>query len=339
MNKETSQERLISILQAVQQSGGKLVPRWQPHTTSGYTHFPGFDSELTEQMTRDLDYLANFDYLDRIFHDRLSVCPACNSHLINVREACVDCGSANIAPVSLLHHFRCGYVAHIDAFQHDEQGGRRCPKCHGRLQDLGTDHDSPGENFVCHSCSASFQVPQVEGICLSCNNKVASEEMLYRNVYSYRLSSLGVAAITYKRLFERDEELLFEVPHTRVYRRHVFMTLLEDERYRAKRYGLPFAMVALNFDVPTHDDFHQLVERLEKSLRSVDKIGRYDEDNLVILMPDTEQKAASHWLDRFLDGAKTDSESVLLRAAVVEITDDASVIKQLGASVASLSEL
>ncbi len=337
MDRENNRERFLAVLREVQRAGGSLLPRWDAFAPNGYSLFPGFEPEVAEQMVRDLDYLAETDYLDRQFHDRLTICPACNSHQVNVREVCSACKSPNVTAVSLLHHFRCGHVAHVDAFSQDAKGGRRCPKCHGRLQDLGTDHDSPGENFLCHACHASFQVPEVEGVCLACHTRTSAAQLLHLDVYGYRLNSLGMAALRTGRLFERDDELLFEGDDSRIYRRHVFMSLLEDERRRAQRYNIPFAVVMLRLDGTGHQRTNQLVARLAESLRGTDKIGRHDEEHLAILLPGTTKEAAARWVDRMLAEGSDDVKALFDQAEVIEPTGQAELGKQPGARVVRLA--
>jgi hypothetical protein len=313
----------MAVLQQVQQSGGHLLPQWQPGHAQGHTHFPQFESGVAEQMMQDLEYLASADYLDKLFFDRLSVCPSCGSHHINVREACSACKSPHISPVSLLHHFRCGYVGPAEAFAHDGKG-RICPKCHGRLEDLGTDHDAPGENFTCHSCHASFQVPEVEGLCMACQTRTPGDQLLHRDIHSFRLNSLGMAALNIGRLFDQDEELLLEGEGQPIYRRHVFMFLLEDEMRRAKRYGTAFSLIMLRLGPGDGARTEKLVLHMAASLRNSDKIGRYSEERLLILLPATDRAGADIWLQRFLAGAGND-----LRASVVELDPGRDLASQL----------
>ena len=321
MNNKYNQPMLV--LQQVQQYGGHLLPQWQVGHAQGYTHFPQFETDVAEQMMQDLEYLASADYLDKQFFDRLSVCPSCGSHHVNVREACSTCKSPHISPVSLLHHFRCGYVGPADAFVHDGKG-RICPKCHGRLEDLGTDHDVPGENFTCHSCHASFQVPEVEGLCMACQTRTPGDQLLHKDIHSYRLNSLGMAALTNGHLFDQEEEQLLEGDGRPIYRRHVFLFLLEDEMRRAKRYGTAFSLIMLRLAPGTDAKTEKLVFHMAASLRSSDKIGRYSEDRLMILLPATDRAGADIWLKRFLAGAGD-----TLQAQIVELNLEVDLASQL----------
>ncbi len=333
MDTNFNHDRFLGALRAVQRAGGNLRPKWLASAPKGYIHFPDLDEAGAQQLTHDLDYLAHIDHLDRLFFDRLTICPSCGSHHVNVREVCADCGSPNIMPVQLLHHYRCGYVGHADSFPHASGGGRQCPKCHGKLQDLGTDHDSPGENFLCHACHTSFQVPDVESICLSCHTRSAGDQLLHRDIYSYRLTSTGMAALSNGRLFERHDDPLYEEGGSGIYRRHVFMSMLEDERRRARRYGTRFALVVLRLGTGTPDESKHTISRIDKTLRDTDKIGRYDEKHVMVLMPET--CAADAWLQRI--NAEAHDEGLKIQARTVDLAEDADPASQISAGIAWLA--
>lgn len=323
MDTENKYGEPMTVLQQVQQRGGHLLPQWQAEHIDGYTLFPQSEPDVAGQMLQGLEYLASADYLDKLFFDRLSVCPSCGSHHVNVREACSSCKSSHISPVSLLHHFRCGYVAPAETFVHNGKG-RICPKCHGHLTDLGTDHDIPGENFTCHSCHASFQVPEVEGLCMNCQTRTPGDQLLHKDIHSYRLNSLGMAALSNGRLYDQEEELLLEGDGRPIYRKHVFMFLLEDEMRRAKRYGTAFSLIMVKLATADDTETERLVFHMAENLRNSDKIGRYTEDRLLLLLPATDKVGADIWLRRFIAGA-----GAALQAHVIDVNQEGDVASQL----------
>lgn len=321
MNMEIDTARLMAALRHVQHAEGHLQPQWHPGDARGFTYFPGVDADAAGQMAEDLEYLAGTDYLDKVFFDRLTVCPACGSYHVNVREACTACKSPHVSSVTLLHHFRCGYVAPTDAFPRDAHG-RTCPKCHGRLEHLGTDHDVPGDNFLCHSCHSSFQVPDVEGLCMSCRTRTPGAKLLQRDIFSFRLNSLGMAALNSGRLFEREDEQLLEGGGLPIYRRHVFMFLLEDEKRRAIRYGTPFSLVLLRFAGAGPVPAEQLVSHIAGNLRDSDKIGRFDAEHLMLLLPATDAAGSDIWLKRFMAGKTGGVDSLAARVIRLDLKAD-----------------
>jgi Zn finger protein HypA/HybF involved in hydrogenase expression len=170
---------------------------WEPRARLGYTYSGAALDFDEKRLAEDLHALADEGYLERIFIERLMICPSCESHAVNVHEACVTCSSSNLATIVSYFHFRCGYVGPEKTFK-KEQRGLRCPKCKGLLVDLGTDHDSPGEFYECRGCEAMFQQPQMAVRCLSCGGLyigTALQSLRYRDVYAYRLLLKGEMAL------------------------------------------------------------------------------------------------------------------------------------------------
>lgn len=195
--------RLLKVLAAIPQ-GSALEPSWEPNSADGFVyHGAGTPLEDTD-MRGGLEKLADAGYLERVFVERLSLCPSCGSHALNVHEACLTCSSANLEQFKALFHFRCGFVGPVSAF-HEERDGLRCPKCNRILADLGTDHDSPGDYFRCLNCTAMFQAPDVGARCLSCGARFAGAAMQTvgrREAFAYRLTARGKAALTENRLVD-----------------------------------------------------------------------------------------------------------------------------------------
>jgi hypothetical protein len=201
--------RLLRALGVIAAAGPMIEPKWDPASRDGFV-YRGTGSPLDDlTLPADFEELAREGYAERVFLDRLSLCPNCESHALNVREVCLSCASTNLKSIKALLHFRCGYVGPVSAFAQEAQG-RRCPKCRKLLQDLGTDHDSPGEYFHCQACNAEFQVPDVGARCLSCGSRFAGTDMqrvLERDVFAYRLTALGTTALRDGRLLEQTREL------------------------------------------------------------------------------------------------------------------------------------
>lgn len=193
--------RRLKVLAAVPQ-GTSLEPSWEPASKAGYV-YRGTGSPLDDGAMRDdLEKLADGGYLERVFVDRISLCPSCGSHALNVHEACLTCASSNLEQFKALFHFRCGFVGPVTAFR-EERDGLRCPKCNRILADLGTDHDSPGDYFHCLNCTAMFQEPDIGARCLSCGARFSGNAMQNigrSDVFAYRLTALGKAAVGENRL-------------------------------------------------------------------------------------------------------------------------------------------
>jgi hypothetical protein len=236
------------MLKRVAADGGKLTPRWAPGETAGFSYWPGLDRATREIFDRDLAYLADRDYLAREHFDKMTRCPSCSSHTVNVREVCVSCKSTNLASQPMLHHYRCGYVGAIGSFE-TEGDARVCPKCDGYLRNVGTDHEVVGEQFSCRRCFASFEEPDVEGHCLNCGTHTLADKLLFDDIFEYHLTNLGHAAVRSGRLFDREDEQMTE-PDLPLYRRNVAMQLLREEVRRQARYKISFSALLVRIKGP-----------------------------------------------------------------------------------------
>jgi hypothetical protein len=194
---------LLRVLALVPEDS-RLEPVWECAARVGFV-YRGVGSELRDAtLVNDLEDLANGGHLERIFVERVSLCPSCESHALNVHDACVSCASSNLQPFKALFHFRCGYVGPGTSFK-PERDGLRCPKCNRILRDLGTDFDSPGEYYQCRACTAMFQTPAVGARCMSCGGRFsgdALESIAHRDVFAYRLTAAGKAALEGDRVVE-----------------------------------------------------------------------------------------------------------------------------------------
>ncbi|MCK9189688.1 diguanylate cyclase [Acidithiobacillus sp.] len=298
-------ERHLNILRRMQLCGGEWLPIWTPCFSKGYVYDASIESmEINDILIRDLQYLVQNDYLEKTFFEILTRCPACNSHHVNVREVCVSCKSAHIEAIPLIHHFRCGYVGPIYLFERDDKGARRCPKCEGKLEHLGTDHDLPGENHHCVNCNASFQSPDVEAFCLSCQKRSRGLELIREEVDKYQISSLGFSALHRGRFFEADNERFYEAD-SQIIRHHLFMQLLEDERNRQHRYGIPFSLLLVQpMDMADPLTSIKIVaDRIASNLRNTDRLGRLDKENLLIVLSSCDSAGAAIAKTRLVDSS------------------------------------
>jgi hypothetical protein len=315
----TRLDPLLNVLELIREANGSVYPHWAPGADVAVEY-----TAAGEQIDpRDLDILADRDLLRRVFVDRVSRCPGCQSHHLNVREICVVCKSANIAAVELLHHFRCGYVAPSYEFAY-ERDGRRCPKCHGMLRDRGSDHDVPGPNFICNSCTVSFQVPEIGALCLACGKHTYGadlDKILYQDVYGFVVTSHGTTALERGDSGYHEREALPppEDPLP-VLRRTAFLSLLEDERKRSKRLHTKYSVVSLVITPPRGEDAPDeaaLVDEIISNVSEIDKIGRYDNDRFMLLMPGTEERAAQALAKRLSSATEGALYAWRVRAQVV----------------------
>ncbi|MGH7660520.1 MAG: hypothetical protein ACRENA_06350 [Vulcanimicrobiaceae bacterium] len=312
------QSRLLQALAVVRAAGSDLEPVWDSGAPEGVL-YQGTGSQLDDfSLLASLDTLAGGNYLQRKFVDRISLCPTCGSHALNFHEACLSCGSSNLSQIKVLLHFRCGFVGPVSAFK-EEHHGRRCPTCHKVLHDLGTDHDSPGDYFACHACNANFQLPEPGARCLSCGARFSGVDMhkvRYRDVFSYRLTALGAAALEAGRLLEAPHEALHDTDRL-LYRRNVILGLIEDQRRLQLREGANFGLIVVGGS--SIDD--SVAAAIKRVVDDTAKLGRLDAHHLIVLLPDTTGSRTKSAMKQIL--------SLELPAEIVELAASANVEREL----------
>lgn len=285
--------RRLRLLIQVAAAGGTMVPTANPNAKSGYDY-----GALEAGAAPDLRFLAGRDYLDERFFDRVSICPRCASHHLNLREVCPGCRSAHLADEVLLHHFRCGYAGRTSEFvaAAGTEGGLACPKCGRPLNHVGTEYDRLGEAFFCLECGTSFEDPPVEAVCLACATRSPAADLLSVDIFGYALTSLGMAAIARGELLESSPEALF-IADQRIYRPTVIVELLEQEARRLKRFRTAFSVLLVEPEsqgesAETGEPMPQLLARLRKRLREIDLIGQLAPSIFVIVLPQMAQREA-----------------------------------------------
>jgi hypothetical protein len=312
-------ERRLDLLRRIADAGGKITPNANPQAEHGYEyHGPCDGSE------GDLRFLARRDYLEERFLDRVSVCPKCASHHLNVREICPGCRRAHLANEGLLHHFRCGYVGRLSEFStvDDGDGSRLCPKCNRKLHHIGTEYDRLGKAFVCRECGVISENPPVEAACLACGAHTPAEDLVSVDVFSYVLTSLGSAAIRRGSLLDSDDELVF-IAGAPVYRRWVILEFLDHEMKRLRHFKSGFSVLLAEFAREATNDggiafLPSCLTRLRQCLREVDLIGQLADAVYVVILPQTKQRAAEALRQRILAELAPQSPFTL---SAVEITD------------------
>src|SRR5271166_1138928 len=277
--------RRLDLLRQISDAGGTLSPLAEPNGKYGYRYPVAGDN-----VEDDLGSLLERNYLEARFCDRVSLCPRCGSHHLNVREVCPSCRSAYLTSEGLFHHFRCGYVGIPSEFIRLGDRGYRCPKCNGTMRHLGTEYDRLGRAFVCRGCGVISENPPVEAVCLSCRTRVAADKMVSTVVFGYVLSSRGAAAVRAGSFFNEAEELptLEGAP---IYKRPIILQFLEQEVKRRERLNSKFAVLLARFiqdgtDQGAAPSATEWLGRLRDCLRDVDLVGQLTAALYIVILPD-----------------------------------------------------
>ncbi len=276
--------RLLEVLRQIRAAGGTLSPLADPSGTRGYSYPVASDA-----LEEDLASLVERGCLETRFFDRVSLCPRCDSHHLNVREVCPSCRSAYLTSEGLFHHFRCGYVGIPSEFTSLGDHGYRCPKCNGTMRHLGTQYDRLGRAFVCRGCGVISENPPVEAVCLSCRTRVAADKLVSAAVFAYALTSRGAEALR-AGAFSDDGEDATTMDGAPVYRRAFILQFLEQEFKRRERLNSKFAVLLARFlprgagpEAATPES--EWLERLRAGLRDVDLVGRLAGGVYVVILP------------------------------------------------------
>jgi hypothetical protein len=286
-----SDARLLRVLQLVAQAGGAISPTADPHAEHGYSY-----AAISEDAGRDLDRLARRNYLERRFFDRVSLCPGCGAHHLNVREICPSCRRAHLATEGLLHHFRCGYVGIPAEFTPTRDDGYVCPKCNGRMHHLGTQYDRLGKAFRCRICAVISENPPVEAVCLACGTRSPGENLVSTEVYSYVMTSRGAAAIRRVSLIDDGDEIAADADMP-VHSRPVTLQFIEYFRNCLQEFASSFSILIVECrTVPAGQQESEALAhgltRLRGSVREVDLVGQLAEARFIVLLPQTRRRAA-----------------------------------------------
>ena len=262
---------------------------WYPEAQEAFEAKPGEEVE-------HLDHLAELGYLDRQFFDRIHLCPFCSYFVLNFREVCPRCESANIDIVEMIHHFRCGYAAPEVEFRDGVQ--YVCPKCKRSLRHIGVDYERPASNYLCASCKHIFLEPKVSCLCLKCGQAFGVERAVTRIIHVYRLTAKGSLAAARGAIEEAGLFGAFIDADFAVYTFRFFEEQLAQEIRRAHRYERPLSIMLAS---PDHLEAYEakfgkeakafllkaVALVIKEALRDSDVPALYGEMMLAILLPDT----------------------------------------------------
>ena len=320
-----AEERRLNLLRQIALAGGKIVPDAEPNADRGYVY-----ATLGDDVETDLAILAKRNYLEARFFDRVTLCPKCDSHHLNVREVCPGCRQAHLANDGLLHHFRCGYVGIPSEFSPGPDGSYLCPKCNCRMHHLGTEFDWLGKAFVCRGCGLISENPPVEAVCFACRARTPAEDLVSTVVFSYVLTSRGAAAMRRGSLCDDDEELA-SIADAPVYRRKVMFEFLKHEMLRLQHFNSGFSVLLATCQASTidqsGDDLRtQWLTRLHNCLRKVDLIGQMADSLYFVILPQTKWGEAEALRERIV--AELGPQSPI-RLSAVEITQPSDLLQVL----------
>jgi len=169
------------------------------------------DSSSTNEF---LQKLFEGGVLERKLYDKIVYCPSCSSANISIHYTCPHCKSFDVKKSALIEHIKCGYIDTEDHFQ--KYGALVCPRCNKELTNPDLDYHKAGVWCTCNQCGKSFDIPVPAHFCRECHENFTFDEALYKDVYSYSLTSEAakeatLGCILTVPIIEFLEDLGFEV--------------------------------------------------------------------------------------------------------------------------------
>jgi transcription elongation factor Elf1 len=171
----------------------KLEPVFDPKNGYGY---PVVNEIVGDSSSADefLESLFGAGILDRELYDKITYCPYCNSANISIHYCCPHCKSFNIKKSALIEHISCGYIEIEERFR---QGDKLvCPRCRKELIRPDVDFHKAGVWCACNECDKSFDIAVPAHFCRDCRTSFTFEDSVYKDVYSYSLTSDAAKEMT-----------------------------------------------------------------------------------------------------------------------------------------------
>jgi len=171
----------------------KLNPVYDPKY--GY-RYPVVDAILGDPSSTDefLESLFEADILERELYDKIVYCPYCDSANVSIHYCCPHCKSFDIKKSALIEHIQCGYIEVEERFRKNDK--LVCPRCHKELTKPDVDYHKAGVWCACNECGKNFDIPVPAHFCRECRKGFTFEESLYKDVYSYSLTSEAMKEAT-----------------------------------------------------------------------------------------------------------------------------------------------
>jgi transcription elongation factor Elf1 len=181
----------------------------------------GFRYPIVEEIVGDpssteefLQQLFEGGVLERKLYDKIVHCPSCSSANVSIHYTCPHCKSFDVKKSALIEHIKCGYIDTEDRFQ--KEGKLVCPRCHKELTNPDLDYHRAGVWCTCNQCGKSFDIPVPAHFCRDCQENFTFDEALYKDVYSYSLTSdakkeATIGGILIAPMMEFFDNLGFEV--------------------------------------------------------------------------------------------------------------------------------
>ena len=346
-----TQEHRLEVLTYLAGRGAdaRLEPAASNTARIGYT-YPEI-SEILGCKPGDevamLEFLADAGCLERELFDKIDLCPFCLHSNLRLRRLCPHCRSSLIMKKEVLHHFRCGWIG----IEEDTRHGTDlvCPKCKKHMRHIGVDYERASQSYYCTTCQKIFAQPLEEFLSVPCGRQIAKDGTMMQPIFVYTMTPVGAEAA--------DKQSFDGVPVQRgiiesrfsLYTAKYIENRLAELVNRYLRYRAGFSAVLISvdeFSTWVADKGHvvasQLVKRLSSLLkgetRGVDLPGLFDAHTFIVLLPQTNDKGAAVFAQRYLDRVKDIKDPALpeppsISIAVAACPEDGESVESIVAAL------
>lgn len=169
----------------------KITPRVDLSKPEGY-FFEGapISNMDTSRLRQILDSLTRKKLLNLEFSDKILSCKSCGSPNIQLRNMCPSCKSMRLSKHNVLEHFACGLVDKQENFQ-NSNGDLVCPKCHTKLQLIGSDYRNLSQMYICQECNSRNKDLLQMMKCAGCGTELEIGEENEQYLYAYTLNEVA----------------------------------------------------------------------------------------------------------------------------------------------------
>lgn len=275
----------------------RIEPEKDPGSRNIY-HYPLISAMASDEPVNDIVWLRLMQEQGWLapgeLVDRIRLCRQCDSARLNYVDVCPQCNALDIARQPALHCFTCGHVGPQEQFLKD--GVMICPNCLTRLRHIGSDYDRPLENYRCQACQSFFVDADVEARCIDCDEHHQPDDLKVREIRPYSLTETGRLRCR-QGLSEADAGDWFG--RLNLIKPKAFIGLLDWQIQQSRRYAsTPHgSLMLLRFtnlreslsDTRALTLMDGLIERIQEAIRETDRCTRTHEEQLWLLLPNTDQ--------------------------------------------------
>lgn len=160
-------------------------------TDDGAVSYPDVE-EMTELDNQSpsglLEHLAQRDLLERVFQEKVYVCPSCQTEGMSYTTVCPSCKSPHAIKQELFEHRDCNYLGSEEEFKTADDE-LTCPNCDSPIE--SSDEVQGRMCYVCRTCGTKSTMAEDALQCRACDYLTPPDKATEEVLYSYQLSRAG----------------------------------------------------------------------------------------------------------------------------------------------------